>query len=48
MDRFKFRVWDKRYSKYYYDVENSFEENIVLGIDYFGQRTYIHLKEKEE
>jgi hypothetical protein len=35
--RFKFRVWDKRYSEYYYDVENSFEENIVLGIDYFGQ-----------
>lgn len=37
MDRFKFRVWDKRYSEYYYDVENTFEENKVLGIDYFGQ-----------
>ena len=35
--RFKFRVWDKRYSKYYYDAENTFEENQVLGIDYFGQ-----------
>lgn len=37
MDRFKFRVWDKGYSKYYYDAENTFEENQVLGIDYFGQ-----------
>ena len=37
MDRFKFRVWDKIYSKYYYDAENTFEENQVLGIDYFGQ-----------
>lgn len=37
MDRFKFRVFDKRYSKYHYDAEMTFEENKVLGIDYFGQ-----------
>ena len=37
MDRFKFRVFDKRYSKYHYGAEMTFEENKVLGIDYFGQ-----------
>lgn len=33
----KFRVWDKRWNKMIYDVQDTFEENYTLGIDYFGQ-----------
>lgn len=33
----KFRVWDKRLNKMIYDVQDTFEENYTLGIDYFGQ-----------
>lgn len=37
MREIKFRVWDKYWKKMIYDIQNTFEENYTLGIDYFGQ-----------
>ena len=37
--RFNFRVWykDKYHNEMIYDAQTCFEENLVLGVDYFGQ-----------
>lgn len=37
MREIKFRVWDKYWKEMIYDIQDTFEENYTLGIDYFGQ-----------